>query len=154
MAEERYQSERFADLAEQIIQTEPLVEQLKIRNFTIVFLECDDMKTGSGGRIFGKTEIIQEKNKWAIPGDVSVTIYEGSCRGFTDEQYRILMLHELLHIQVTGKNNDIPKIRPHDVQDFSEIIERFGRDWARIDENKLPGQMTLEDIDGKTKEEE
>lgn len=154
MAETREQSEYWADLAEEIIQTEPLVEYLQDRNFTIIYLTSEHKKRSNGMVVHGKTEIVQEKNKWAMPGDVSITIYEANNEGFTKEQEKILMLHELMHIQIDGDNFNKPKLRSHDIEDFSEIIEKYGMDWAHVDNKKLPGQMTLEDINGKEKEEE
>lgn len=146
MAETREQSEYWAELAEEIIQTEPLVEYLQFRNFTIIYLTSEHKRKSNGKAVHGLTEIVQEKNKWSMPGDVSITIYEANNEGFTKEQERILMLHELMHIQVDGENNNKPKLRGHDVEDFSEIIEMYGMDWAHVDDKKMPGQMTLQDI--------
>lgn len=146
MAETREQSEYWAELAEEIIQTEPLVEHLQMRNFTIIYLVSNHHKKSNGKRTLGLTEIVQEKNKWAVPGDVSITIYEENIIGFSEEQKRILMLHELMHIYIDGDNNNAPKIIHHDVEDFRDIIERYGMDWAHVDDKKLPGQMTLEEM--------
>ena len=45
-----------------------------------------------------------------------------------EEQKRILMWHELKHCGVDGKGNTY--VIPHDIEDFKEIIEKHGMDWA------------------------
>ena len=47
-----------------------------------------------------------------------------------DEQMRILLFHELLHIGV--KDDGGTFVRQHDVEDFAEIINRFGTDWNEV----------------------
>lgn len=51
----------------------------------------------------------------------------------TPETRKILVLHECMHIQVTWKKDGEPKfgIRPHDMEDFSELIEKHGVKWLR-----------------------
>ena len=52
-----------------------------------------------------------------------ITFYEPNIQDFTENQKKILMLHELKHIQEDGK------VRLHDVEDFSSILHRYGIDW-------------------------
>lgn len=151
--DKREQSEYYAELAQELIDTEPLLQPLQEVEFTIIYLVSKHKKKSGGMTIHGETEKVQDKNKWAIPGDCTITIYEENNVGMTEEQLRILMFHELLHIEVSEDYKSF-KIRQHNVQDFREIIDRFGMDWAHVDGNMLPGQITMEDIDGKAKEEE
>ena len=52
--------------------------------------------------------------------------------GFTEEQKKILMHHELLHvgIQFNEDGSETYSVRPHDYEDFKEIIDRFGTEWS------------------------
>ena len=58
-------------------------------------------------------------------------MFEPNVERFTEEQIRILLLHELMHVQITKDGNEeVYSVRPHDVEDFREIIERYGMDWG------------------------
>lgn len=76
--------------------------------------------------MFGQCEKIADKYKWGIPCDFTITIFEPNIIGWTDEQLRILIFHELLHVGVDG---DRLFIVPHDLEDFRVIIDEFGVDW-------------------------
>jgi len=50
-----------------------------------------------------------------------------------DEQLKILMLHELMHIGIEiNEKGEIKKyIVPHSVQDFEYILDKYGLNWSR-----------------------
>lgn len=123
----RHISDEYADIGYDLIQTEPELEYLKDADITIVYLSSDAEKKSGKKVVFGECEKIPEKYKWGLPCDFTITIYEPNCIGFTIEQLRILIFHELLHIGVDGEKLSINK---HDLEDFSVIVERFGAHWA------------------------
>ena len=43
-----------------------------------------------------------------------------------ENQIKVLMLHELRHI---GMGDRGLTIVPHDIEDFSDILEKYGLDW-------------------------
>jgi len=49
----------------------------------------------------------------------------------TENQKKILMLHELRHIGIGEKGF---RIENHDVEDFRDILERFGIEWNGFDQ--------------------
>ena len=53
----------------------------------------------------------------------------------TEEQIRILIFHELLHIgiEVDDDGEEHYSCVPHDLEDFKQIIDRFGTDWDKVD---------------------
>jgi hypothetical protein len=65
---------------------------------------------------------------------MTITVFEPNIVGFTEEQLRILIFHELLHIKIGyDKNNtEVYGTKPHDLEDFKEIINRFGTDWNEV----------------------
>lgn len=81
-------------------------------------------------RVLGQCEKIQDKYKWSIPCDFTITVFEPNVEGLTDEQIRILLFHELLHV---GINRDGDKesyfVNPHDLEDFKLIVDKYGTDW-------------------------
>jgi predicted metallopeptidase len=58
-----------------------------------------------------------------------ITYYEAVNIGLTDAQKIMVIYHELLHIDV-----DFAKLRRHNVQDFRELVSKYGVNWD-IDPN-------------------
>ena len=132
MADRRTISEYYTELAKQVIDTEERLEHLRMNDITIVYLESSHAKKSKGMKVCGQCEKVQEKNKWGIPADFTITIFAPNVMGMTEEQLKILLFHELLHI---GMDHD--SVTAHDLSDFKYIIDRFGVDWAEV---KEPGK--------------
>ena len=126
MSDTRHPSEYFTQLAQEVIEREPELEFLKRAPITIVYLESSHAKQNKGKWVLGQCEKVQEKNKWGIPADFTITIFEPNTAGMTEEQYKILLFHELLHIGADYKST-----APHDLEDFKVVIDRYGTDWAK-----------------------
>lgn len=116
----------YCQIASDLIQERPELEHLRGADVTILCLSSDCEKKTSKKVIFGQCEKIADKYKWGIPCDFTITIFEPNVAGFTDEQLRILIFHELLHVGVDGEKLFIV---PHDLEDFKVIIDEFGVDW-------------------------
>ena len=132
MQEHRTMSEEYSEIAAKIIQEEILLTDLRHSEATIIYLSSDKEKTSKGRAVCGECEKIPDKYKWAIPADFTITIYEPNVSTFTPDQIRILLFHELLHVGIELKNDgsEAYSIRPHDIEDFREIIKRHGMDWT------------------------
>lgn len=81
----------------------------------------------------GECEKVQSKNQWAMNYDYTITVYKKNVQHMDQDQLRVLIFHELLHIEIlydpeTGK--ETYSVRKHDLQDFKSIIDRFGVNWA------------------------
>ena len=122
--------EEYAEIGASLIATDSLLEYIRESEVTIVYLASDQEKTKSGKEVFGECEKVPDKYKWAVPCDFTVTIFEPNVERFSREQLEILILHELLHVGIEKDGNEETYyIRPHDVEDFREIIDRYGMDW-------------------------
>jgi len=124
--------EEYAEMAKKIIDDEPILTDIANSHATIVYLGSDNPKTGKGKTIFAEAEKVQDKNKWAIPADFTITVFEPNTKDFTEDQMRILLFHELLHIGIefTEDGQEKYSIRPHDYEDFKIIIDRYGTEWS------------------------
>lgn len=129
MGEIRTINEDYQKIANELIATRPELEDIKNSDVTIICLASDQEKKSNGKLIFGQTEKIADKYKWGIPCDFTITIFDPNVAYWTEEQMKILMLHELLHVGVDG---DRLYIRPHDLEDFKSIIAEYGVDWAEV----------------------
>ena len=129
--EHRTMNEEYSYIAAKLIKEEPLLADIRQSEATIVYLSSDKEKKSKGRAVCGECEKIPDKYKWAIPCDFTITIYEPNVMGFTEEQMKILLLHELLHVGIDYKNDgtEAYSIKPHDIEDFRTIIDRYGLDW-------------------------
>lgn len=127
MADIRRMSEEYQRIAEEVIEEYDELSYLRGGDVLIVLLSSDAQKKKGTHLVFGLCEKVPEKYKWGIPCDFTITIFDQNISEFSDEQLRILIFHELLHI---GFDGDKWFIRPHDLEDFKEIIDRFGTHWS------------------------
>lgn len=126
MSDTRTVSEYFTQMAEDLIENEEKLKHLRQAPIRIVYLESTHKKKSKGKIIHGQCEKVQEKNKWGIPADFTITIFKPNVQGMTGGQLRILMFHELLHI---GEDYELA---PHDLEDFRYIVDQFGVDWDEV----------------------
>lgn len=125
-------SELYSDIGNELIKTEKDLKYIRESRATIVFLSSEHEKKEVGKIIFGQCERVPDKYKWAIPADFTITVFEPNVERFTDDQIRILLLHELLHVGIKVDGNEEKYyIVPHDVEDFRLILDRYGMDWSK-----------------------
>ena len=129
MADIRQINEEYAQIAQDLIEKEEALANLRGMPYTIIYLSSSHKKKSKGNLVYGQCEKVTEKNKWAIPCDFTITVFEPNCEGMNENQIRTLLFHELLHV---GADKDEPYIRPHDLEDFRMIINRFGVDWSKV----------------------
>lgn len=86
------------------------------------------------------------------PHDYLIKIYAPNVDYMNDVQKRILMEHELMHINCYENGNGDLKIgiNNHDVQDFRDIIEKYGIDWSK----DVHQQMTWDEYEVHEEEEQ
>ena len=94
----------------------------------------------------------QDHTKQFNPHHYLIKIYEPNVKYMNDKQKRILMEHELMHIK--ARLNDDDEIEAgtiaHDVQDFKDIIDKYGIDWAE----DMSQQITWDDYESNEEEGE
>ena len=131
MEESRHINEEYSKIGMELIKSEELLSDIRQSEVTIIYLSSDKEKKSKNKLVLGECEKINSKYKWAIPCDFTITIYEPNVIALNDEQMRILIFHELLHvgIEFLGDGSEKYSIKPHDVEEFRSIIDRFGIDW-------------------------
>ena len=125
MADYREQNEHYAEIGAELIEEMPELEELRDSGLTICYLSSEHEKKSGGKVIYGQCEHVPDKYKWGIPCDYTITLFEPNIAGMTEDQIKILIFHELLHVNPEGSG-----CRPHDLEDFKVIIDRYGTDWA------------------------
>lgn len=127
-------NEHYAEIGMSLIESEECLIDVANSQATIVYLSSEHEKKGSGKIVHAECEKISEKYKWGIPADFTITIFEPNVEGFTEEQLKILILHELLHVKIEFNDDGTESYstKPHDLEDFKLIIDRYGTDWSRV----------------------
>lgn len=128
-------NEKYSEIGMDLIKTEEALQDIANSQATIIYLSSEHKKTSNGKIIQGECEKVSEKYKWGIPCDFTITLFEPNIEGMTDDQLRILIFHELLHVGVifNSDGTETYNIIPHDLEDFKLIIDRYGTDWSRVD---------------------
>lgn len=128
--ETRTISEDYTEIAHELIETEDILKYIRQSEATIIYLASDQEKKSKGRLIFGECEKVPNKWKWAVPCDFTITIFEPNVERFSEEQLRILLLHELLHVGIEKDGNEERyRIIPHDIEEFKVILDRYGVNW-------------------------
>ena len=105
----------------------------------IGWLLTDKEKKSKGRLTHADCKKVPEEWKWCCPYDFLITVYHPNITHMDTEQLHTLLWHELKHIGVE-EGLACPKlsIRPHDTEDFKEIIEQKGIDWSLQRKEKKP----------------
>ena len=130
MADIRKINEHYTELANELLQTESELQYIANSNATIIYLSSEAERRTKGKITCGECEKVPTKFKWSVPADFTITVFEPNVKDFTDEQIKILLFHELLHVGIEMDGDEEKYfIRPHDLEDFKLIIDRFGTEW-------------------------
>lgn len=133
MKTEKYDiSTEYRELAEEVIKEQDSLGWLN--TVRIEYLECHEPKTFHDKAVMGKCVKIDEMYQVHLPFDFFIIIYLPNVVAFnlSREQKKILLHHELLHIGFDMTKDGMKyKIVPHDIEDFREILEKYGLDWSR-----------------------
>lgn len=134
MADNRQINEKYAKIGQKLIDTEDVLFDVRISRATIIYLSSDLAKTDKDRLVLGQCEKVADKYKWIIPADFTITLFEPNIEGKSDEAIRRIIFHELLHVGIDFKNDGTEgySIRAHDVEDFKELIDRWGTDWSEV----------------------
>lgn len=125
-------NEGYAKIAQELINTEDALVDISNSHTTIMYLSSEHRKMSEGKVIFAQCEKVADKYKWGIPCDFTITVFEPNIEGFTEDQIRILLFHELLHVGIRFNEDgtETYSVNPHDFEDFKLIVDRFGTEWA------------------------
>lgn len=123
----------YAELGAKVIANERSLHWIASADVRIGFLRSFKVKHSSGKVVFAECIKVSELYEPFCPYDFLVVFYEESINaaGFDEHQLYALMHHELLHVGIREKDGELVyKIIPHDIEEFDEIISRYGLHWA------------------------
>lgn len=118
------------DLAEKVINKMPELSIIKTFGIKIGYIRSYFPKKDKGKEILGECRKVKSSYLAYIPYDFLITIYEPNIYYMTENQIKILLLHELSHIGLGERGLTIVE---HDIADFKSILYRYGIDWNGLD---------------------
>ena len=127
------QYEPYAELGMKVIENERSLRWIAEADVRIGFLRSFKEKKSSGKIVHGECIKVKELYEPFCPYDFLIVLYEPNICDLNERQMYALMHHELLHVGISEDMNGNLKyqIIPHDIEDFDEIISRYGRHWSR-----------------------
>lgn len=126
-------NEEYRRIGFEVIENTKELKHLMNEDVRIEFMASDHKKTSSGKSVLGECFKVQELYKQFCPYDFLIVFYDRNIEGMTEEQLHMLAEHELLHVGVEEKSDGSMRyfIRPHDYDDFKQITDKYGTDWAK-----------------------
>lgn len=116
-------SKKYTEIGERVkARLFPELEAIKV-----VWLVSDKPKQKKGMITHADcTPVNKGRYEWCCDYDYMITVYENNMGYMSEHQIEILLEHELMHIDPSGKGTV-----PHDLEDFKKIIEKYGVDWDK-----------------------
>lgn len=122
-------AESYNKLCEDIIDHTPDLEFIRSEELHVCVLLSNKAKKSQGRTVFAECIRMNDLQFFLSRYHFIIVVYEPNTMFMDDEQIRILLTHELMHI---GIKNGKTCIIPHDVEEFRAIIDEFGIDWSVI----------------------
>lgn len=119
-------SDKLQELGNKVI--DKIAELAYIRDFDIKigYVLSYERKVNKGKVVFADTRKVNGPYQAYLPFDILITFYEPNIGILSENQQKIVMWHELRHIDIGPKG---VTIRPHEVDDWKSILREYGIDW-------------------------
>lgn len=127
-------------LAEKIISAMPELNIIRDYDAKIGYVRSFEAKRDKGKQINADCRKVNGTYTAYLPFDFIITFYDPNIYHMSENQKKILMLHELRHIGIGERGF---RIENHDVEDFRDILDRFGIDWNGFDQ-EVPDIIAIE----------
>lgn len=114
------------EMADQIISRMPELQHILEFDIKIGYIRSYEAKYNKSKIVFGDCRKVSGLYQAYLPFDFLITFYEPNINHMSENQRKILMLHELKHVGIGERGL---RIEPHDIEDFRSILSRYGMDW-------------------------
>ncbi|KLU66740.1 hypothetical protein DEAC_c14080 [Desulfosporosinus acididurans] len=118
-------------MGEKVINAMPELSFIKEYGVRIGYVRSYEAKRDKGRQVNANCRKVNGTYTAYLPFDFIVTFFEPNIYYMSDNQKKILMLHELRHIGIGERGL---RLENHDVEDFKSILDRFGIDWSGFDQ--------------------
>ena len=114
------------ELGDKVLDYFSEFSHIKNHGVRIGYLKSYERKKANGKAVGAECRIIKGVYTAYLPFDFVITFFYPNIHGMSENQLKILMLHELKHI---GLNHKGYYLVPHDIEDFSDILTKYGLRW-------------------------
>ena len=99
-----------------------------LRNANIVCLFTSKARKRNGRVVIASCEAVNETYRYLTDANFIITVFDKAWEMLADEEKRYIIDHELCHAFIGEDKNGEPvyKTVPHDLEEFNEIVERYG----------------------------
>jgi len=120
-------SDELRQLGEKVLAGMPSLAYILLNEIKVGYVVSYKSKKQSGRVIHADCRKIEPVYRAYLPFDFLITFYFPNTYYMTDNQKKLLMFHELKHVGIGPKGL---RVEPHDIEDFTSIIERYGLNWS------------------------
>lgn len=130
-------SKKYRLIANKLIRTLPEFADIKAAKVKIAYLSSLEEKKRNKRTIFADCNLVSDRYSWCCPYDFFIVVYEPNVVGFSEKQLETLLRHELHHVGIDFEKDETGfYVKPHDVEEFWNIIDDVGLRWCEMDAYK------------------
>lgn len=114
------------------------IDELRFINemsISIGYVRSYESKIVKGRAVLGDCRKVTTNQGAFLPFDFVITIYAYNTVNLSDNQFKVLLWHELRHIKLSERGLTVA---PHDVEDFDSIISSCGLHWNALVDGDVP----------------
>ncbi len=120
------------ELAEKVITARPELSIIRDYDIKVAYVRSYEAKRDKGKVVNADCRKVNGTYTAYLPYDFIITFYEPNMYYMTENQQKVLMLHELKHIGIGERGL---KIENHDIEDFADILTAYGLVWNGINKD-------------------
>lgn len=124
-------SEQLTQIGQELIEHFEEFAPIRDSGASIAFMASTKRKTSKGRKVYADCKRVKgDIEEKFVPHDYIITVYDPNSRSFNERQLKILLWHELKHIDIEYKGNAwVMQTKPHDLEDFRDLIDAVGPNW-------------------------
>lgn len=123
-------SPKYKRIGEKLVNTLPEFATIKEMGVRIAWLTSDEDKKKNHKIVCADCTKVNDRYEWCCKYDFMITVYEPNIELFSEDQIRILLEHEIRHIGIDNEGVEpVFYVAPHDIEEFWEIIDKYGLHW-------------------------
>lgn len=125
---------KYRTIGQRLIRTKEKFGDIAAAGVKIAYLSSWEEKKKDKKIVYADCNKVNPRYAWCCKYDFFIVVYEPNVEDFTAKQLEILIEHELMHIGVDFDGTDITfYVKPHDIEEFRDIIDQYGIDWSGAD---------------------
>jgi len=113
-------------LADKIITTKSELSHIKEFDIKIDFIRSYEAKKSNQRLVYADCRKVTGPYQVYLPYEFLITEYEPNKALLTDNQFKLVIYHELRHIGMGPKGSFLI---PHEIEDFESILNTYGLRW-------------------------